>query len=255
MVAPRVVLHVGAFGRRPLGSEEVDGLRPLELGLNPTLELTVEAASVSLLERLVHDDDSTLLLAYCRLNRDDVVARLDRLRDQMALPLRTEPLAAEVLAQTLDAARARGAAGARREYRLIPRRCREAIRAVVDECLGFVPASRLEQDHDALAASLADHVDLPDELFAIASRDFEPATARVVAAQTLLQFSRHDRAHLLRAIASVGEAEAVEMSAPVVQLLSREAALDRFRVEISRAAAWMKACTARTQLVAGRSRA
>jgi hypothetical protein len=254
MVAPRVGLEGRSFGHRPLRSDELATLRPLNLGLDAAGDATTASASIVLIERLMHDDRSALLLAYCQLNRDELVGRLDRLRAELSLPFRAEPLAAEVLAQTLDAARSRGG-GADREYRSIPRRCRRVLRAIVEECVGFVPASRLEQHADPLATALAEQIELPDDLLEIAKHEFDAASATVVAAQTLLQFPRHDRAHLLQAGAPHREATAGAASRCVAQLLSRAAALDRFRVEIDRASSWMKACTAHTHLVSGRSRA
>ena len=255
MVAPRVGLEGRPFGHRPLRGDEVATLRPLNLVVDGALDATTASASIALLERLMRDDESALLLAYCQLNRDELVGRLDRLRVELSLPFRSEPLAAEVLAQTLDAARSRGSGGADREYRSIPRRCRRVLRAVVDECVGFVPASRLEQAGDPLASALAEQIELPEDMLEIAKHEFDAASAIVVAAQTLLLFPRHDRAHLLQAGAPHRETTSGAASRSVAQLLSRAAALDRFRVEIDRASSWMKACTAHTHLVTGRSRA
>jgi len=254
MVAPRVGLDGRSFGHRPLRSDELATLRALNLGLDAATDATTASASVALLERLIHEDESALLLALCQLNRDELVGRLERLRSELSLPFRGEPLAAEVLAQTLDAARSRGG-GAEREYRTIPRRCRRVLRGLVDECVGFVPASRLEQHADPLAAALAEQIELPEDLLEIAKQEFDAASAAVVAAQSLLQFPRHDRAHLLQAGAPHRDATAGAATRSVAQLLSRAAALERFRVEIDRASSWMKACTAHTHLVAGRSRA
>jgi len=254
MVAPRVGLEGRTFGHRPLRGDEVATLRPLNLGLDAAGDATTASASIVLLERLIREDESSFLLAYCQLNRDELVGRLERLRSELSLPFRTEPLAAEVLAQTLDAARSCGG-GAEREYRSIPRRCRRVVRALVDECVGFVPASRLEQHADPLAAALAEQLELPDDLLEIAKQEFDAASSAVVAAQTLLQFPRHDRAHLLQAGAPHRDTAVGAATRSVAQLLSRDAALDRFRVEIDRASSWMKACTAHTHLVAGRSRA
>lgn len=255
MVAPRVGLEGRSFGQRPLRREELATLRPLNLGLDAASDATTASASIVLIERLMRVDESALLLAYCQLNRDELVGRLDRLRSELSLPFLAEPLAAEVLAQTLDAARSRGSGGAEREYRSIPRRCRRVLRSIVEECVGFVPASRLEQHADPLAAALSEQIELPEELLEIAKQEFDAASATVVAAQTLLQFPRHDRVHLLQAGAPHRETTAGAATRSVAQLLSRAAALDRFRVEIDRASSWMKACTAHTHLVAGRSRA
>lgn len=218
-------------------------LRQLGHRSEPSGPTTLATASAELLLQLSERSSAEALLAYCQLNRGEVAEQLERFRDDFVLPLRIESLTAEVLAETLDAVRTRGRHDIAREYAAIPRRCRRVVRVVVDECIGFVPNPAGAAESDPLADQLSERIDLPDELVAIAESGFHGPVARVIAAQTLLQFSRHDRRELLARRAPHREAPgSVAQSSSVARLLSRGAALDRFRSEIEHAGAWIRAC-------------
>ncbi len=238
MGTPRADDRSVRFGQRRLRPEEASSLRAL--GIDPDGCPRVEDAGLELTRLVVTGDGAEPLLAWCQLHRDDVGREIDLLRELFALPMRTTIATAEVLAQALTEMRGCDESGRRAAYGVMAHRCRRVVRTFVDEVLGFVPSPPGEQSCDPLANSIAEWIDLPEELVRIAARLFAGATATVVAAQTLLEDSRHDRRRLLSPAAL--DSTAPHRSTSIAELLSRQAAIERFRCALEHAATWVRAC-------------
>lgn len=216
---------------------------------------TVSAATVELLSELRRRDDPELLLLVCQLNRGEVTEELERLIAEQSLPARVDPLTAEVLAETLDAVRATATRTVAREYSGIELRCRRVVRAFVDDCLGFVPLLHSVDEPESLTQSLAERIELPALLLEQVSGPLAPTATRVIAAQTLLQLPAHDRALLLQCPGPRPEQAPDPRSPSVAHLLSRAAALERFRTEFDHSVAWAKTCIRHPPLTLGRNQA
>ncbi len=251
MAAHRTDQGQAACGLRPISTDE----QALLARSCPDLDSgqTVGDASIALLERLRVRDDPDLLLLFCQLNRREVADELRRIADEQALPASIEPLTAEVLAETLDAVRSIASRSIEREYQSIHRRCRRVMIAFTDECRGFVPILNEHEAPELLVEALAERIELPESLLAFARSDISAAAARVVAAQTLLQLSRHDRSMLLEDCAPHHAPETSPQSPSVAHLLSHASAVERYRLEIDHSMAWAQACLRRPALTHGRS--
>lgn len=249
MGTPRADDRAVRFGQRPLRPDEASSLRAL--GIDPATCPHVGDAWLELTQLVAAEAGVEPLFAWCRLHRDDVGRELEVLRNLFALPMRTTTATAEVLAQALTELRGRDDAGRRAAYGAMAHRCRRVVRTFVDEVLGFVPSPPGEQSTDPIALNIAEWIELPDELVDVAARLFEGKTATVVAAQALLEDSRHDRRRLLSPVADDGAAP--HRSTSIAELLSRQAAFERFRCALEHAATWVRACARPTALFAPRS--
>jgi hypothetical protein len=249
MGTPRADRHHCRFGQRRLEPREAAAL--LSVGIDPAAIETLTDAGLALTRRVTASDHAEFLFAWCQLHGDDVAKELDGLRQLFVLPLRTATATAEVLAEALTEMRGCDDAGRRTVYSTMSHRCRRVIRTFVDEVLGFVPSPPGEQLNDPLAGSIAEWIELPDELHRMAACDFDGATATVVAAQALLEDSRHDRRRLLSPPETPSSPPL--RSTSVAELLSRQAALSRFRCALDHAATWVRACARSSASLSSRS--
>ena len=253
MVAPRVDRGRFGLGSRPLSADERALLADACPGASGAA--SVRMATIELLTELRRRDAPDLLLLLCQLSRADIDAELGRLVSEQALPASIDPLTAEVLAETLDAVRATPYRTIEREFQEIERRCRRVVRAFVDDCVGFVPLLSTTDDPEPIAQSLAERVALPESLFELVAGALAPTATRVIAAQALLQLARHDRSALLHDPAPHPAPAAGPPSSSVAHLLSRSAALERFRTEFDHSIAWAKACIRHPSITLGRNHA
>lgn len=254
MGSPRVSSRLAQFGERPLRPDELETVLAAGIDLGRSTQPTVATASLAIARELMSVESSSRLFVYCRLNRDEVAAHLVDLRDRFALPLRIDAATAEVLSQTLDAMRTPHEAARQAAFGCLRRRCSQVVRTFVDECRGFVPAISSEQHADSLASAIADWIELPKELSLIAAAAFGGATAEVVAAQIVLEFSQRDRRQLLGLAGRGAVAHSRVHAGSVADLLSRHSSLDRFRVEVAHVAAWVRACAVPPESTTCRSR-
>lgn len=240
------------FGRRRLTGAERATLATLRAE-GGCAAASVADASHSLLAGLLQRDEPGLLFSFCQLNHDEVRDELTRVCRREFVPARVEPLVAEVLGETLDAARCSGAAG--REYAAIARRCRRVVAQLVDECVGFVPSAASESLVDRFATSLAERLEVPDELLLACGAELHSPLARILVAQTLLLLPRDERRRLLAGEpAGSSRATAIAATPSIAHLLSRDAALARLRNEYEHAIAWLRATDAAASQHIDRSR-
>jgi hypothetical protein len=201
----------------------------------------IRAVSERLLVGISESSGAEYAYAFLRVNagalRDVATTRIKR----DALPLSLDALCAEVFAEVTDAARTLRKTQVGALYRSVPAIVSRVANESLDEILGFVPTITRSPNSNAagVAAALADKIELPCASLSTFPSIVDTTITRILAAQALLQLSPGDRALLLRQHELV-VAENRGIDPSVAELLSANAACQRWRREFDRIVGWLR---------------
>jgi len=216
-------------------------LRPLPstlVALQGAAWFEIATVSEALLLEAACSGRADCLYVFCRVNANRVRRMVDDHVLSSALPFQSDPLITEVFAQVTDANRSGIPAHVRRLNQSIPEICERVVGETADEVLGFVPTIGGYSGSTRLGQTIAERLDLPHRVTKDLERVVDLATTNVLAAQSLLGLSFHDRSLLLALEPLTSGSGGGALS--VAQLLSMESADRRFHDEFNRIVRWLR---------------